>query len=224
MPYDVNHLVTTGELKQAAQAFKVEADKAIKYAAVSGNTISLYTTEDGTGTAAYTIDFPTEFFLDQTRTTLVSDFAFTASSYPGAVNPSLDGKPVLVLAVKGTTDPLSGTASDTVSYSFLDVYTVKSGDSSKILTIADNEIEVHISSAANNAITVQNDGLHVDISGKTDKVAGATADDLATLDANGNLTDSGILKTNVVQKSDIATMTEINEMLTEVGFTVPSGN
>ena len=33
-----------------------------------------------------------------------------------------------------------------------------------------------------------------DIKGKTDKVASATADDFATLDSNGNLTDSGISK------------------------------
>lgn len=34
-------------------------------------------------------------------------------------------------------------------------------------------------------------GTSVDISGKADKVSGATAGDVATLDANGNLTDSG---------------------------------
>ena len=40
-----------------------------------------------------------------------------------------------------------------------------------------------------------------DISGKADKVSGATNGDLAGLDSNGNLTDSGIASTNVVVKS-----------------------
>lgn len=41
-----------------------------------------------------------------------------------------------------------------------------------------------------------------DISNKADKVSSATNGDLAGLDSNGNLTDSGILATNVVVKSD----------------------
>ena len=222
MPYNADHLVTLAELKQTAQAFKVETDKAIKYVAVSGNTISFFTSEDDSGTAAFTVDFPTELFLDQSRTQFVPNFTFTAASYPGAVNPSLDGKPVLVFAVKTTTDRTSGTVDDSYAYSFMDMstlvdtYSPKAGDSAKILSISGYEIEVHISAAANNAITVQPDGLHVNISGKADKVASATANNLPALDANGNLTDSGILKTNVVQKTDIATTAEVTEMLSEV--------
>ena len=121
MPYDLNHLVTLGELKQTSQAFKVESDKALKYVAVSGNTISFFTSEDGSSTADFTVDFPTELFLDLARTTFVQNFAFSAAQYPGATNPSLDGKPVFVLGIKGTTNPTSGTAEDTISYSFIDV-------------------------------------------------------------------------------------------------------
>ena len=61
---------------------------------------------------------------------------------------------------------------------------------------------------------MQNDGLHVDISGKTDKVANATEGNLAGLDGNGNLTDSGV---------GIATSAEVTEVLNEV-FGTPSGN
>lgn len=43
-----------------------------------------------------------------------------------------------------------------------------------------------------------------DISGKTDKVTSATNGDIATLDSNGNLVDSGIASTNVVVKSATA--------------------
>ena len=219
MPYDLNHLVTTGELKQAAEVFKLESDKAIKSLSVSGNTISFFTSEDGSGTAAATIDFPTELFLDQSKTKFENSFEFTAAKYPGAVNPSLDGQPVLVLAVKGTTDATSGTASDTVAYSFLDMsklvdtYEAKEGDSKKILNISGYEIEFKISAQANNAVKVKDDGLYVDISGKTDKVVPSATGNIPSLDADGNLADSGVLAENVIQKSDIATEAEIKEML-----------
>lgn len=215
--YDVSTFVKLSELKTLTQRLKAETDavaqvaaSAIKHVSVSGNTVSFFTNTEGTGTAAFTVDFPKDLFLDQARTTLVANFTFSTTTYPGAANPNLEGKPVLVLAVKGTTDPESGTASDTIKYSFLnmetlvDVYTVKAGDSSKILTIdGSNVIEVHISTAANNAITVQNDGLHVDTSGKADKVTNATAGNLAGLDANGNLTDSGV---GIATAADMAAM------------------
>ena len=74
--------------------------------------------------------------------------------------------------------------------SLVDTYTVKTGDSAKVLSINGYEVAVHISTVANNAITVQNDGLHVNISGKADKVTSATENNLAAFDANGNLKDS----------------------------------
>lgn len=43
-----------------------------------------------------------------------------------------------------------------------------------------------------------------DISDKVDKVSSATNGDLASLDSNGNLVDSGILGTDVIQKSNTA--------------------
>ena len=82
--------------------------------------------------------------------------------------------------------------------------------------ISGYEIEFKVSSAANNALTIQNDGLHVDISGKTDKVTNATAGHVASLDANGNLLDSGVIAENVVTTADIATSAEVTEMLGEV--------
>ena len=182
---------------------------AIKHVSVTGNTVSFFTNTEGTGTAAFTVDFPKDLFLDQARTTFVASFAFDATTYPGATNPNLEGKPVLVLAVKGTTDPESGTASDTIKYSILnmetlvDVYTIKAGDSSKILSIDNNEIEVHISAVANNALEVKADGLYVTTYDKADKVANATAGHLAGLDANGNLTDSGV---GIATAADVAAM------------------
>ena len=65
--------------------------------------------------------------------------------------------------------------------------------------IVDDEVDVkvNVSAAAGNALTLKDDGLYVptpeevDISGKADKVTGATTGNLAALDGEGNLTDSG---------------------------------
>ena len=195
MSYDAAHVAKLGHVKSLAENVKGRLDTTIKFVSVSGNTISFFKTADGSGTAAYTVDFPTEFLLDQAKTTFVSSFAFSTTTYPGATNPSLDGKPVLVLAIKGT--------DGTTTYSFLnmasliDTYTVASGNSAKILTITGRTITFKISAVTNNAITVQSDGLHVDISGKADKVSSATNGNLAGLDANGNLTNSGIAASTV---------------------------
>ena len=212
MAYDKSNFPRLGALEALAE--KVEQDyakksdlteistaaaAAFKSGEVNGNTIKLYTSADKSGAAALTIDFPTEFFLDQSKTKFVPAFAFSAETYPGATDPELDGKPVMVLAVKGS--------DDSVNYSFasmaqlVDTYTAKNTgkDPSTTVTVDGYEIEVkvNVSAEADNQIQVKADGLFVpkpkeaDTTGKADKVAGATAGDLAALDASGNLTDSG---------------------------------
>lgn len=176
------------------------ANAAIKSLGVDGNTVNFYTSTDKSGTAAFSVDFPSELFLDQTKTTFVAKFKFDAATYPGATDPKLDGKPVMVLAVKGENP-------DSCTYSFLsmaalvDTYKAKAvgKDASTTVTIAGYEVDVkvNVSAAAGNALTLKDDGLYVpapeevDISGKADKVTGATTGNLAALDGEGNLTDSG---------------------------------
>ena len=58
---------------------------------------------------------PKEQFLDLTQTTFVQSFAWAGEEYPGSTNPNLEGKPVLVLALKNSSD-------NTVTYSFLNMY------------------------------------------------------------------------------------------------------
>ena len=255
LSYDPNTFVKLSELELLTQRTKTETQAianaavvtAIKHIDVSGNTVRFFRTDDGTGNPAFTVDFPTELFLDQTRTMFVPSFEFSATTYPGATNPSLEGKPVLVFAVKGTTDRTSGTASDTYSYSFMDmtslvdVYTTAAGDSTKILTIDGYTITVNISTAADNAIEVKNDGLYVKTAHKADKVVReaaaivhnpydeatqpeqyaafnasySLAGHVATFDANGNLADSGV---------GIATSAEVTAMLNEVWGTPASGD
>lgn len=201
MAYNANALVRLSALKNLAAKTKAEIDnintdvsKAIKSLGVDGNTVSFYTSTDKSGTAAFSVDFPSELFLDQTKTTFVAKFKFDAATYPGATDPKLDGKPVMVLAVKGQNP-------DNCTYSFLnmaalvDTYAAKATgkDASTTVTIAGYEIEVkvNVSATAGNALSLKSDGLYVDISGKADKAKNATAGNFAALDDEGNLTDSG---------------------------------
>ena len=130
----------------------------------------------------------------------VPSFAFSETTYPGATDPKLEGKPVMVLAVKGENP-------DSCTYSFLsmaalvDTYKAKATgkDKSTTVTIADYEVDVkvNVSAAAGNALVLKDDGMYVptpkevDISGKADKATGATTGNFAALDGEGNLTDSG---------------------------------
>ena len=209
--YDNNNIAKLGALKSLAQRTKTELtaldtkiSASFRSLSVSGNTVSFFNSTDATGTALATFNFPEEIFLDQLQTQFVSNFTFSAATYPGATDPNLDGKPVFVLAVKG-----DATTNPTLTYSFIDVaYLVDT------YTAADNSININgynvnvkISAAANNAITLQNDGLHVDISGKADRVTNATSGNFAGLDANGNLTDSGVA---------IASDADVTAMITDV--------
>ena len=180
--------------KDAFTPVQTAANAAIKSLGVDGNTVNFYTSTDKSGTAAFSVDFPSELFLDQTKTTFVAKFKFDAATYPGATDPKLDGKPVMVLAVKGENP-------DSCTYSFLsmaalvDTYKAKvtGKDASTTVTIAGYEVDVkvNVSAAAGNALTLKDDPEEVDISGKADKATGATTGNFAALDGEGNLTDSG---------------------------------
>ena len=154
--YNSSALVNLGRLKTFGQSVAAKIAQSIQYVSVSGNTVSFFRNDAGTGTAAFTVDFPRELFLDQARTTFVTSFAWDSTTYAGSTNPNLDGKPVLVLAVKGTTDPANGTASDTVSYSFISL-----------------------------------EMLVDDMSGKVDKVSGATTGNIALMTSAGGISDAG---------------------------------
>lgn len=209
------------ELTAASNA----AAAALKSGKVDGNTVKLFTSQDATGTAAFSFDFPVEMVLDQAKTAFVPSFAFAAATYPGATDPGLEGKPVMVLAVKGS--------DGSVTYSFMDMaklvdtYKAKATgkDASTTITIAGYEIEVkvNISAEADNQIQMKGDGLYVpkpaavDLSGKADKDTDAVEGNLASFDANGNPVDSGVPATDVVTSDDISDYTaeEIAAMLAD---------
>lgn len=168
--------------KGAFTPVQAAANAAIKSLGVDGNTVNFYTSTDKSGTAAFSVDFPSELFLDQTKTTFVAKFKFDAATYPGATDPKLDGKPVMVLAVKGENP-------DSCTYSFLsmaalvDTYKAKAvgKDTSTTVSIAGYEVDVkvNVSAAEGNALTLKEDGLYV----STAKVEAS--------DTNGNIKVNG---------------------------------
>lgn len=219
MSYDVTKLTKLGSLKELAQRINTDfakkseltpiknsADAAFKSGKVEGNKVQIFTTPDKTGAAAFEFDFPVEMVLDQAKTAFVPKFAWSAETYPGSTDPKLEGKPVMVLAVKGS--------DGSVNYSFMgmaalvDTYKAKveGKDASTTVTISGYEVDVkvNISQDEGNALEARADGLYVpkpsavDLSGKADKVKSAVAGNFAGLDAGGNLTDSGKKATDFV--------------------------
>ena len=203
MAYDVNKLVKLASLKALAEKVNTEltpvkaaAIAAFKSGKVEGNKVKLFTSPDKTGAAAFEFDFPVEMVLDQAKTAFVPQFTWSLETYPGSEDPGLNGKPVMVLAVKGS--------DGSVAYSFMgmaalvDTYKAKVAgkDASTTVTIAGYEVDVkvNISKELNNVLEARADGLYVpktDISGKADKVQPAVDGNFAGLDASGNLIDSG---------------------------------
>lgn len=195
MPDNGQNLATKAQVLSVATRVKTELDAldARKFgdASVADGKIKFFA-KAGDTTPLKTIDLPEEIFLDQTRTAFVQSFTFSAATYPGATDPNLNGKPVLVLAVKGdkATNP-------TLTYSFVnletlvDTYTAGNG-----IDVTNNVISAKLDPATDNILTVSASGLK-----GTAKVAGATQGNIAIFGANGAIVDSGY---TVASDADIA--------------------
>lgn len=203
--YNVNHVAKVGHLKQVLQDTKTRLADTIKFVSCANNTISFFKTADGSGTAAFAIPFPNELVLDQLKTKFEPNFVFNAETYPGATNPSLDGKPVLVIAIKDT--DAAGTV--TTSYNFLNMESLVNIYSAADASIVINgyTIAVKIDPTQGNRLTLTANGLMVDVSDKADKVTGATENEVALFDANGNLKRS---------ETTFATNEEVTAMIADV--------
>lgn len=168
MAYDLTDLVKVQELKTTTERVKsfIEGIDAanIKGAKVDNNTLKLYTTTDTTTTdstlIAASIDLPAEQFLDATTTKFEQEFTFSTITYPGATNPDLDGKAVLVLGVKTRSN--DGVTAG-VAYSFVDISAlvdvVEASDTSIIAL--NNKIKVKLDNDTTNAIELGEGGLIV---------------------------------------------------------------
>lgn len=147
-------------------------DTTFKAAKVDGNSLKFYTSTDTTGQADETIDIPAEQFLDQASTSFVPNFQFSALLYDGATNPNLDGKAVLVLALKTKSNDGKSTST---SFSFVDVSrlvdTYTASDTS--VTVTNYKIKANISTDAGNALQNKSNGLYA--AGVTDTATTTTA-------------------------------------------------
>ena len=203
--YNINHIAKVGHLKLLLQDTKTRLADAIKYVSVANNTVSFFKTTDGSGTAAFSFSFPNELVLDQLHTTFVSNFTWSAQTYPGSTDPDLDGKPVLVIAIKDT--DAAGTV--TTTYSFLNMYslidTYTAADNS--ITINGYQVSVKINQDANNRLELTETGLKVNVDDKAARDTDAVEGDIAVFDENGNPVDSG---------TAFATDTEVNAMIADV--------
>ena len=201
--YQTTDLVTVGQVKAmgtriAARLTALESKKAIRTVVVDNNakTMKFYSVPASDITSSTvpetTFNYPEELYLSQTGTTIVENFVFSAATYPGATDPNLDGKTVLILAVRGD--------NSTVVYSFVNMSSIYSDFMPKDTT-----------ASAGNLAEWQSDGTVTDSSiagaGVLTTISGSTANNVMMFDSNGKVADSG---------HGIATDAEFNEMLDEV--------
>ncbi|MCM1168070.1 MAG: hypothetical protein NC401_18965 [Ruminococcus sp.] len=138
-----------------------ENEGSIKGVDFKNNVMSFYDNAEKSGTPLQTVNLPEEMVIDLTKSTVVPKFAWSEDTYPGSTNPSLDGKPVFVLAVKGDTS---------VTYSFVtlaDIAKSISGESTSTATTEVKEgkvkVNVAISVQEGNALKAADDGLLVEL-------------------------------------------------------------
>lgn len=199
--YNVNDLATVGQIKTLATRVAVrlaalETPKAIRSARIEDNKIKFYEGTDTTVTPLTSVDLPEELYLQSAQTEIVENFAFSASTYPGATDPNLDGKTVLVLAVKGDGTP------PTIKYSFVNM-----------ANIIDDFIPKVSGAGVGNIPVFNSEGAVVDSSIASDsfvtKITNAVENNVAIFDSNGKLKDSG---------HSIATDAQFADMLNDAGL------
>ncbi len=146
--------------KYTSDVLAPESAKAIKAVTYANNTLNFFKSEDTTGTADYTINLPEEMYLDATKTTIVNNFTWSDTTYPGSTNPNLDGKPVIVFAVKGDSATTYSFAS---LESLIAVYTGEATATAATAVSSDNKITVNVkvSTETGNVLTSKDDGLFV---------------------------------------------------------------
>lgn len=169
-----------------------ESGKAVKAIGFSSDGLKmfLYKTVDKSDTPIE-VDVPAEllkdWFFDVTKSGVVENFTWSATTYPNTTDPSLDGKPVVVFALsKG----------DDTSYSFasleglIDTYEGENSTSA-ITTVADGKIkaEVKISAKEGNGLSIdpENGGLYVN---PADELEYATDDDINALFATSTIPEN----------------------------------
>lgn len=168
--------VTLEQLEIAKNYIDNKDAENIKSVEFVDNTIKFYTSEDKSGEAVAEIVLPEETFLDGSKTELVSDFAWDITKYPKSTDPELNGKSVLVLAVKSVR---------TVRYSFISLDSVIAkliGEDTESVSVSVAEdvisFNVKVSELSGNRIIIKDDGLYVGTVDNTPSWAVSTNDEV----------------------------------------------
>lgn len=202
-----------------------EKSLAVKTVLTKDNSILFFQKPSATAndTPTFKIDFPVEYFLDQTKTTFVDTFVWSDTTYPGSTDPSLNTQPVLVLALKGD--------DGTIKYSFVsllslvNVYKASTTTSTVIVSIDDStntiSATVKISADKNNLLKVGSDGgLFAEVSDDTKKAdkltTGILEDQILVDDGTGNLKASGTTIKNITDSFVPYTAQEVDTILATI--------
>lgn len=111
---------------------------------------------NGNGQVVKYFNLPEEIFLRTIGTTFVPSFTWSAQTYPNSTNPNLNGKPVLVLHIKG--DSLNTPYEDWGFVNLedlIDLYV----PADNTIAISNNSIRAAISSTNGNLLSIKADGL-----------------------------------------------------------------
>lgn len=101
-------------------------------------------------------NLPEEIFLRTIGTAFVPNFSWSALAYPNSINPNLNGKPVLVLHIKGDSlnDPYEDWGFCNLE-DLIDLYV----PADPSIAVSNNSISAAISAASGNLLSLKNDGL-----------------------------------------------------------------
>ena len=129
------------------------SDNAFQDISLANGTVAFL---NGAGQVVKYFNLPEEIFLRTIGTTFAPNFTWSALAYPNSTNPNLNGKPVLVLHIKG--DSLNSPYEDWGFVNLEDLIDLYVPADASI-AIANNSISAAISSDANNLLSLKSNGL-----------------------------------------------------------------
>lgn len=183
--------------------------KNIKSAEFVDDALKFYASEDKSGETVAEFTLPEEMFLDGSKTEFVRDFSWSITKYPKSTDPNLDGKPVLVLAVK---------SKRTVRYSFISLDSVITrlvgGDTdSTSVSIANDVVtlSVKVSELSDNRVVLKDDGLYVGVVDNTPAWTVSTNEEVGELFSVGSSPSFGINTLGTRNVGDIVQIMEDGE-------------
>ena len=129
------------------------SDNAFQDISLNNGTVAFL---NGAGQIVKYFNLPEEIYLRTVGTTFSPNFSWSALAYPGSTNPNLNGKPVLVLHIKGDSsdNPYEDWGFCNLE-DLIDLYVPANAS----IAITNNSIAAGVSSISGNLLSVKADGL-----------------------------------------------------------------